>query len=721
MTREMLLEKSLEDLREIAKAVGIKAITKYRKGELADLIMNNGNPAAIAPPKAEKAAKAAKEPKPQKSAQAAPEKPAAEEAPKPAPEQEKAAANAPEKAAFDKVTFEKVTFDKVTQPPEKPAVDYAPRKRGRPRKAINDPGPAREEPRASASPAQERQQEAAPAPAAELTAEPAGEPAFERSFDLPQEDYRRPNYRAYQRQEAPQQNYGKQDQRQRYERNYPNQNQGDYRGRDQGRYPNQNQNQNQNQDRYYNRNDYRYQQRDYRQDYPQGDYRQDYQPRDYRQDYQPRDYRADTRYPYPQDGEERLRQPYYNAEYNTGNPAVPEMLESGECGDAEGILEMAGESYGFLRCENYLPGPKDVYISNAQIRRFRLKTGDKVTGKTRPAREGDKYPALLYITAVNDCPPEETAQRKPFEELVPIFPEERLTLDYKEAKPQERLAIRLIDLMAPIGKGQRGMIVSQPKAGKTTLLKNIANGIVNNYPEVTLIVLLIDERPEEVTDMQRSIKGEVVYSTFDEQPERHTKVAEMVMERSMRLVEQGRDVVVLLDSITRLARAYNLTITPTGRTLSGGMDPGALYKPKRFFGAARNIENGGSLTVIATALVETGSRMDDMVFEEFKGTGNMEIHLDRKLSEKRIFPAIDIYKSGTRRDELLLSKEEAECASTLRRMLSAGNPAEVTEQVIGWLNDSETTEDFIASVNKMVNGYGSKGYTMGKSFMRHYK
>ncbi|MBR0134636.1 MAG: transcription termination factor Rho, partial [Clostridia bacterium] len=375
--------------------------------------------------------------------------------------------------------------------------------------------------------------------------------------------------------------------------------------------------------------------------------------------------------------------------------------------------------FGFLRCENYLPGPKDVYISNAQIRRFRLKTGDKVTGKTRPSRENDKYPALLYITAVNDCPPEEAVKRRPFEELVPIFPNERLTLESKNAKAGERLAIRLIDLMSPIGRGQRGLIVSQPKAGKTTLLKNIANGIVNNHPDVKLIVLLIDERPEEVTDMQRSIEAEVVYSTFDELPERHTRVAEMVMERSMRLVEMGRDVVVLMDSITRLARAYNLTITPTGRTLSGGMDPGALYKPKRFFGAARNIENGGSLTVIATALVETGSRMDDMVYEEFKGTGNMEIHLDRKLSERRIFPAIDIYKSGTRRDELLLSKEEAECASTVRRMLASGNPADVTEQVIDMLNKTETNDEFLGEIKRLTTAYESKGFTVGKGFLRH--
>ena len=293
---------------------------------------------------------------------------------------------------------------------------------------------------------------------------------------------------------------------------------------------------------------------------------------------------------------------------------------------------------------------------------------------------------------------------------MPIFPNERYTLETKGRR--NNLAIRLIDLIAPIGKGQRAMIVSQPKAGKTTLLKSIANGISENYPDSHLIVLLIDERPEEVTDMQRSIKGEVLYSTFDELPEHHTRVAEMVLERAMRLVEHGKDVVILMDSLTRLARAYNLTIPPTGRTLSGGMDPGALHKPKRFFGAARNIENGGSLTVIATALSETGSRMDDMVYEEFKGTGNMEIHLDRRLSEKRIFPAIDIYKSGTRRDDLLLSPEELEGARTIRRVLAGGNPLEVTEQLIGMLDKTTTNEDFLQRLKEWVSIYEKDGYTM---------
>lgn len=403
---------------------------------------------------------------------------------------------------------------------------------------------------------------------------------------------------------------------------------------------------------------------------------------------------------------------YYNKDYGTSNPAVPEMLQTGDCGDAEGVLEVLPDGYGFLRSENYLSGQRDVYVSIAQIRRFGLRTGDLVTGKTRPSKEGERFLALLYITAVNGEDPETIPNRKPFEELVPIFPNERYTL---ECPGKNDLAIRLIDLIAPVGRGQRAMIVSQPKAGKTTLLKSIANGISKNYPDVHLIVLLIDERPEEVTDMKRSIKGEVLYSTFDELPEHHTRVAEMVLERAMRLVEHGKDVVILMDSLTRLARAYNLTIPPTGRTLSGGMDPGALHKPKRFFGAARNIENGGSLTVIATALSETGSRMDDMVYEEFKGTGNMEIHLDRKLSEKRIFPAIDIYKSGTRRDDLLLSPEELEGVRTIRRVLVGGNTAEVTEQFIGMLEKTATNEEFLQRLKDWVSIYEKDGYTTSAS------
>ena len=370
-----------------------------------------------------------------------------------------------------------------------------------------------------------------------------------------------------------------------------------------------------------------------------------------------------------------------------------EKIESDD--PVEGVLEVLPDGYGFLRSDNFLSGPKDVYVSPSQIRRFGLKTGDKVKGKGRIPKEGEKFQALLYVQSVNGDSPDTASKRTPFEYLTPIYPDKRITL---ETIPRE-LSTRLIDLIAPIGKGQRGMIVSPPKAGKTILLQKIANSITTNYPDIELIVLLIDERPEEVTDMQRSIKGEVVYSTFDKVPEHHIKVAEMVLERAQRLVEHKKDVVILLDSITRLARAYNLTIPPTGRTLSGGLDPGALHSPKRFFGAARNIEFGGSLTIIATALIETGSRMDDVIFEEFKGTGNMEVHLDRKLSEKRIFPAIDINKSGTRREELLLSQKELEAIWAIRKAMSNMGTSDVTEMILNRLMQSKVNEDFVNSIN----------------------
>ena len=413
----------------------------------------------------------------------------------------------------------------------------------------------------------------------------------------------------------------------------------------------------------------------------------------------------------PNDGTYRRRDPgAYNKEYGTSNPAVPEMLIGGDCGDCEGILETHPDGYGFLRSDNYLPGNRDVYVSIAQIRRFNLKTGDKITGKTRPVREGERYMALLYITAINNDPPDSVIRARPFDELTPIYPNVRYTLE--NAQSGSDLAIRAIDLIAPIGKGQRGLIVSPPKAGKTTLLKKIAQSITANHPEVSLIVLLIDERPEEVTDMKRSINGEVIYSTFDELPDHHTKVSEMVLERAQRLVEQKKDVVILLDSITRLARAYNLVIPMTGRTLSGGLDPGALHRPKRFFGAARNIEEGGSLTIIATALVETGSRMDDIIYEEFKGTGNMEIHLDRKMSEKRIFPAIDLYKSGTRREELLLTKEELECAFGIRRVLSGSNLSEATDQLLSLMSRTTKNDEFLVRMNDWLNLYEKEGYSL---------
>ena len=362
----------------------------------------------------------------------------------------------------------------------------------------------------------------------------------------------------------------------------------------------------------------------------------------------------------------------------------------------EGILEVLPDGYGFLRGENYLSTPKDVYVSPVQIRRFKLDKGDKVKGISRMPKEGEKFPALIYVGEVNGEAPEKAYKRTKFDDLIPIYPTERIKL---ETVPNE-YAMRIIDLISPIGKGQRGTIVAPPKVGKTTLIKKIANSITANNPDMELIVLLIDERPEEVTDMKRSIKGDVIYSTFDELPEHHVKVAEMVLERAKRLTEQNKDVIILLDSITRLARAYNIVMPPSGRTLSGGLDPSALHKPKKFFGAARNIENGGSLTILATALIETGSRMDDVIYEEFKGTGNMEVHLDRKLSERRIFPAIDINKSGTRREDLLLTQKERETVFALRKAMNSLPVADVTEQVISQMTQTKNNEEF---VDKMDN------------------
>lgn len=616
MTREMLQEKSLNDLREIAKLQGVKSLTKYRKNELVDIIMNGGAiPSAVQQP--------AEPPAPQLEAQ-------------PAPQPAAPASGQPIQAA--------------EQPAEEAHVRHS---------DVLHEAPA--QPRSQYVPAYQAQQP--------------------RQMGY-QQQYRKPYQQNYQQRQG----YGYN--QNRYQQGY----------------------------QAYNRD---YSQQSYQPSYNRDYSQQGYQQPSYQQGYQQQSYQA----AYEQQSEESFRRPdrpegYYNKEYGTSNPAVPGLLEGGECGDCEGVLEVLPDGYGFLRSDNYLPGNKDIYVSIAQIRRFGLRTGDLVTGKTRPSKEGERFLALLYITAINGIDPEEAMKRKPFEELVPIYPNERLTLEYDDgtgAKDQN-LAIRLVDLIAPIGKGQRGLIVSQPKSGKTTLLKNIANGITNNYPDVTLIVLLIDERPEEVTDMQRSIKGEVLYSTFDELPEHHTRVAEMAQERAMRLVEQGKDVVVLIDSITRLTRAYNITIPATGKTLSGGMDPGALHKPKRFFGAARNIENGGSLTIIATALIETGSRMDDIVYEEFKGTGNMEIHLDRKLSEKRIFPAIDIYKSGTRRDDLLLSPDEMDAVYIIRKMLGNGNPAEITEQLIAMLEKTENNKEFVAKIRAWNSAYEKDGFTTGKTF-----
>jgi len=363
-----------------------------------------------------------------------------------------------------------------------------------------------------------------------------------------------------------------------------------------------------------------------------------------------------------------------------------------------GVLEVMADGYGFLRSDNYQSGENDVYVSMNQIRRFNLKTGDFIVGNTRMQHEGEKYQALLYVQTVNGDKVDVSIRRKAFDELTPVYPDKRLRLETGKTD----FSTRLIDFIAPIGKGQRGIIVAPPKTGKTTLLKNIANSITANNPDIHLIMLLIDERPEEVTDMQRSIKGDVIFSTFDEEPSNHAKVAEIVLERAKRLVEHKKDVVILLDSLTRLSRAYNLIVQPSGRTLSGGIDPGALFKPKRFFGAARNIEEGGSLTILATALIETGSRMDDVIFEEFKGTGNMEIRLDSKLQERRIFPAVDIAKSGTRHEEKLLTEKELEAIRNIRKAYSNKNTAEVTETIISWVTKTENNQQFIDMVEKIL-------------------
>ena len=384
---------------------------------------------------------------------------------------------------------------------------------------------------------------------------------------------------------------------------------------------------------------------------------------------------------------------------NTGDKEVHDIdkLDSGIT--AHGILEVMQDGYGFIRSANYLPGENDVYVSPSQIRRFNLKTGDILEGNTRIKTQQEKFSALLYLSKINEMDPMKAMRRKNFEDMTPIFPNERLSLECGKTST----AMRIMDLMSPIGKGQRGMIVSPPKAGKTTLLKQVALSVQKNNPEVHLLILLIDERPEEVTDIRESIEGpnvEVIYSTFDELPEHHKRVSEMVIERAKRLVEHKKDVMILIDSITRLARAYNLTVPPSGRTLSGGLDPAALHMPKRFFGAARNMREGGSLTILATALVDTGSKMDDVVYEEFKGTGNMELVLDRKLSEKRMFPAIDILKSGTRREDLLLSKEEQEAVESMRRALNGLRPEEAVDNILNMFSRTRNNEELIQMVKK---------------------
>ena len=386
------------------------------------------------------------------------------------------------------------------------------------------------------------------------------------------------------------------------------------------------------------------------------------------------------------------REPREGRENPKESGAVDETISNLDSGImANGILEVMPDGYGFIRCENYLPGENDVYVSPSQIRKFNLKTGDIVAGNTRVKTQQEKFSALLYVSSVNGYHPGVAQKRKNFEDLTPIFPNRRIRLE----RPGCSVAMRIVDLVSPIGKGQRGMIVSQPKAGKTTLLKEIAKSVTKGNPDMHLIILLIDERPEEVTD-----NVEVIYSTFDELPEHHKRVSEMVIERAKRLVEHGKDVMILLDSITRLARAYNLTVPPSGRTLSGGLDPAALHMPKRFFGAARNMREGGSLTILATALVDTGSKMDDVVFEEFKGTGNMELVLDRKLSEKRVFPAIDIVKSGTRRDDLLLEPEEQEAVEIMRKAINGMRTDEAVENILNMFARTRNNQEYIHMVKK---------------------
>ena len=384
---------------------------------------------------------------------------------------------------------------------------------------------------------------------------------------------------------------------------------------------------------------------------------------------------------------------------NTGDKDIHDIdkLDSGI--KANGILEVMPDGYGFIRSANYLPGENDVYVPPSQIRKFNLKTGDILEGNTRIKTQQEKFSALLYLTKINELDPMKAVRRSNFEDMTPIFPDERLRLETGKTST----AMRIVDLLSPIGKGQRGMIVSPPKAGKTTLLKQVALSVRKNNPEIHLLILLIDERPEEVTDIKETIEGEnveVIYSTFDELPEHHKRVSEMVIERAKRLVEHKKDVMILLDSITRLTRAYNLTVPPSGRTLSGGLDPAALHTPKRIFGAARNMREGGSLTILATALVDTGSKMDDVIYEEFKGTGNMELVLDRKLSERRMFPAVDIHKSGTRREDLLLSKEEQEAVDTMRRALNGMRAEEVADNILNMFSRTRNNAELIQLVKK---------------------
>lgn len=697
LNRAVLEAKTLTDLRDIAKMAGIKAVSKFRKQELIDLLTDDASAPEASPEQAEgMVSSKSKEPS--------------------APIQDNAAPPPRKRAPARSKSEEEDAPAQQTLTPAPAVQEQAQVQQPQPTQAEAQPIPQQ-----AVQSAQRPMQQPLPAQ------QPMNQTGYSQGTqgNMPQNASQqgpqqsggnyRPHTRGYRAGDSVSSGNNYQPRNNHYNNNNNNyrNNQSNNYGAQQSYhgngYGNQQGGRQQNYNQYNNNNSGGYQQGGYQQEQRyQGNNYTAYQGEDAMQQ------APDQQQPGGQGYAPQQERAYYNKEYNTSNPAVSEMINAGECGDAEGVLEIHPDGYGFLRSENYLPGPKDVYVSIAQIRRFGLKTGDLVAGKTRPGREGEKFLGLLYITAVNDMAPEEIYGRKPFEKLTPVFPDSRLTLERDDA-PRD-YAIRLIDLIAPIGKGQRALVVAPPKAGKTVLLKKVANSISKNYPEMKLIVLLIDERPEEVTDMQRSIDGEVLYSTFDELPEHHTRVAEMVLERAQRLVECGQDVVILMDSITRLARAYNLTVSPSGRTLSGGLDPSALHKPKRFFGAARNIENGGSLTIIATALVETGSRMDDIIFEEFKGTGNMEVHLDRKLSEKRIFPAIDIAKSGTRREDLLLTPQELSAVRAVHRILGNANSQESTEQMLEMLSQTKSNQQFVANLTRWISTMEKEGFqTIGGS------
>ena len=638
---------SLAQLRELAKSYRLKGTSTLRKQELMQLIREFENPDGIEmPAKTQETPTPKEEAVPEISAAAEKEqtaemkepesKPAAKRRGRPPKNTKKEAAPA-EAPADISAAEEGPQKTQETEPEEsQPAEAPAGKKTVRPA-------------RRTAEQSGRRGTDGQPQRSDRKTVRRTAEQAPDRRGEEKRQDYRRTDQKDARGSYEPRDNRGYE---QKESRSYDNRDQRNYDNRDQRNYDNRDQR------GYDNRENRGYEGRDNR----------GYEPR-----------------------EARSTEPPLGVEDFSA-------LDSGE--PAHGILEVMPDGFGFIRCENYLPGDNDVYVSPSQIRRFNMKTGDVIYGSIRVKTGQEKFAALLYVKSINGEHPSVAEKRPNFEDLTPVFPDERLHLEL----PGGKLSMRVVDLFSPIGKGQRGMIVSPPKAGKTTLLKQIANSITKNHPEVHVLILLIDERPEEVTDIKESITGEnveVIYSTFDELPEHHKRVSEMVINRAKRLVEQGKDVMILLDSITRLARAYNLVVAPSGRTLSGGLDPSALYMPKKFFGAARNIREGGSLTILATALVDTGSRMDDVVFEEFKGTGNMELVLDRKLSEKRIFPAIDLLKSGTRRDDLLLTREEFESIYLIRKAVSGLKPEDATERILDLFVKTKCNRDFLIMARKI--------------------